>query len=467
MTKKIMWKSTHPFLYEALKEDGAWNDRTLKAVSYNYDNAGNRSSMTVGAITTTYGYDAANKLLTAGTVSYTYDGNGNPLTKTDTSTSQTTTYTYDTENRLTTATLYNGQHFIYGYDYTGMKISNTQAGPKGEPDTHQYLWSKGSVVDQDGNEGQTANNVVHTVNLSQIFTPKTNYIPRVSYFHFDGLASVANVTDAGGNISDSYRYDAFGTTLSGGNTRDNHYQFIGKMGSENEASVGLTYMRNRWYDPNAGRFMTQDSVDIRGGLNLYGYVFNNPINGIDFLGLCPPTATSTGMQTSTATPTPTTNDGSGNNLSYPVAATSNAPGSTVPPGYNNLNVSFGNDYIGVTAGIIIQSDTGLIIPYLGAGAFGPGISLTGSMNSVPTPGDYWTAGLAAGGAASTGGQITFNQGTPVFQPPSSTEFGAGTLGLSGGVVTVYPSIQYQPTRFVIPPNAPYNQNTEWDGTDNR
>ncbi len=254
-------------------------------VSYGYDPAGNRLSMTVGSNTTNYSYDTANKLLTAGTVSYQYDGNGNPIKKTDSSTSQTTLYTYDTENRLATVTLPNGNESIYGYDYTGWKISDTQRGPNGNPDTHQYLWNFGSVVNEDGNEGQTANNVAGLINLSQIFTPKTDYIPRESYFDFDGLASITNVTDAGGNITDSYRYDAFGATLSGGKTKDNHYQFIGKIGIENEASVGLIYIRNRWYDPFLGRFITQDPFDVRGGLNLYEYSLNNPLNRIDPLGL--------------------------------------------------------------------------------------------------------------------------------------------------------------------------------------
>jgi RHS repeat-associated protein len=53
----------------------------------------------------------------------------------------------------------------------------------------------------------------------------------------------------------------------------------------NEASVGLIYMRNRWYDPFLGRFITQDPFDVRGGLNLYEYSLNNPLNRIDPFGL--------------------------------------------------------------------------------------------------------------------------------------------------------------------------------------
>jgi len=211
--------------------NAAYPDRP--AVAYAYDPAGNRAAMTVGTTNTTYSYDAANKLMTAGTVSYTYDGNGNPVKKTDSSNSQTTTYTYDTENRLVGTTLPTGSQFVFGYDYTGWKISDTQKGPGGIMNTQTYLWSGGSVMNEDGDDGQIAHNLVGEVNLSQIYTPKSTKTPMVSYYAFDGLGSVADVTDMTGNITDGYRYDAYGATLSGGKNKDNRYQFVGKMDVEN------------------------------------------------------------------------------------------------------------------------------------------------------------------------------------------------------------------------------------------
>jgi hypothetical protein len=48
---------------------------------------------------------------------------------------------------------------------------------------------------------------------------------------------------------------------------------------------GLFYMRARYYDPEVGRFITKDPIGFAGGLNLYGYVANNPVNSIDPSGL--------------------------------------------------------------------------------------------------------------------------------------------------------------------------------------
>ncbi len=56
------------------------------------------------------------------------------------------------------------------------------------------------------------------------------------------------------------------------------------------ASGGFLYLRNRWYDPKTGRFLTQDPIGLAGGVNLYSYAENNPINFSDAFGLlrCPP-----------------------------------------------------------------------------------------------------------------------------------------------------------------------------------
>jgi uncharacterized protein RhaS with RHS repeats len=47
-------------------------------------------------------------------------------------------------------------------------------------------------------------------------------------------------------------------------------------------------MRNRWYDPQTGRFLSQDPIGLAGGVNLYAYAGNNPASFSDPFGLCPP-----------------------------------------------------------------------------------------------------------------------------------------------------------------------------------
>ncbi len=48
---------------------------------------------------------------------------------------------------------------------------------------------------------------------------------------------------------------------------------------------GLTFLRNRYYDPNTGRFTQMDPIGLAGGLNLYGFAGGDPINFSDPFGL--------------------------------------------------------------------------------------------------------------------------------------------------------------------------------------
>ncbi len=61
----------------------------------------------------------------------------------------------------------------------------------------------------------------------------------------------------------------------------------GFTGAQTPASAGYVYLRNRWYDPTSGRFLTQDPIGLAGGVNLYEYAGNNPVNYSDPFGLCP------------------------------------------------------------------------------------------------------------------------------------------------------------------------------------
>lgn len=102
------------------------------------------------------------------------------------------------------------------------------------------------------------------------------------YYHYDGLGSVVVLSDEAGNIVEEYNYDVFGTpntTSSVGNS----YMFTGRR---YDVESGLYYYRARMYNPSLGRFMQVDAIGYDDGMNIYAYVGNNPINLVDFLGLC-------------------------------------------------------------------------------------------------------------------------------------------------------------------------------------
>jgi RHS repeat-associated protein len=64
----------------------------------------------------------------------------------------------------------------------------------------------------------------------------------------------------------------------------NSFRFTGR---EFDTETSLCYYRARYYDPNSGRFVSEDPIRIQGGINLYAYVRNDPVRLTDPDGRCP------------------------------------------------------------------------------------------------------------------------------------------------------------------------------------
>ena len=103
-----------------------------------------------------------------------------------------------------------------------------------------------------------------------------------SYYHYDGLGSTRQLTDESETVTAGYTYDGFGNVIASTGTSDNVYGFTGEQ--QFEEADNLVFLRARYYDPSIGRFISRDPIGYKGGLNLYRYVENNPINMIDPTG---------------------------------------------------------------------------------------------------------------------------------------------------------------------------------------
>ena len=107
----------------------------------------------------------------------------------------------------------------------------------------------------------------------------------VHFLAYDGNGNVVGLVKAtDGTVSANYEYDPFGQTirLSGPMAKDNPWRFSTKR-VDNETD--LVWYEYRAYNPSTGRWLCRDQVAEVGGINLYGFVKNNPQRSFDFRGL--------------------------------------------------------------------------------------------------------------------------------------------------------------------------------------
>jgi RHS repeat-associated protein len=95
-------------------------------------------------------------------------------------------------------------------------------------------------------------------------------------------SSVARV-DANGVVKTQYTFEPFGTAQATGAADPN---LAGYTGRETDAS-NLVFYRARYYNPALQRFISEDPADVAGGINLYAYVGNRPLDFTDPTGMNP------------------------------------------------------------------------------------------------------------------------------------------------------------------------------------
>jgi RHS repeat-associated protein len=103
-----------------------------------------------------------------------------------------------------------------------------------------------------------------------------------SYFLQDGLGSVTSLSNSAGALANTYSYDSFGQRTAFMGTLTNPFQYTGR---ELDSETSLCYYRARYYDPQNGRFISEDPIQFQGGSNIHAYVRNDPVRLADPSGL--------------------------------------------------------------------------------------------------------------------------------------------------------------------------------------
>jgi RHS repeat-associated protein len=263
---------TRSFTYDLADRLSSVTASNSQNESYNYGTVGNRTSSHL-ASSYTYKSGQFNQLETAvapsQTMVYGYNANGAMTSRTDGST--TWQYTWDFENRMTSAG--NGTSQVnYAYDALGRRISRNDGAQ-----TTNFTYDGNDVLLDD--VGGTQTKYLNGLGIDNKLRQTTG--STTSYFVADHLGSTNGLTDSTGALTASNSYDSFGNATN--TSFPSRYQFTGR---ELDTTTGLQYNRARWYNPNIGRFISEDPIGFRGGdVNLYGYVRNNPTRFIDPRGL--------------------------------------------------------------------------------------------------------------------------------------------------------------------------------------
>lgn len=222
------------------------------------------SAATVGAA------NSANRIAQFGASSFTFDNEGQTTTKT--TGPNGLSFDWDARGRMTRATLANGQSVNYNYDALGRRVSRTANGQ-----TTRFLYDGEDVVLDRNGDGSTVD-YLNSLGIDDKLR-QSSAANGALYFLQDHLGSTAALTNSTGNVVEQIRYEAFGNNPADSLTR------YGYTGRERDPLTKLLYYRARWQDPQQGRFISEDPMGVNGGLNLYDYVRNNPINRIDPYGL--------------------------------------------------------------------------------------------------------------------------------------------------------------------------------------
>lgn len=249
------------------------------AETYTYNAMGVRtaSHLLAGPSTVVTG----NRQTVAGVFAFTYDAEGNTLTKTNTTTGQVTRYTYDHRSQLTLATIHPTTvdpattTVEFAYDYAGRMMSRTINGAR--------TWI---IYDRDMPVAEFADGA-NTFSAAFCYSPDRlddfHGVWRAStgqqWFLKDHLGSVIGATDADGTLLYWNDYDAFGNLRSAVAGNTDAIRFTGRFWNE---ALGLYEMRARFFDPVLGRFTQEDPRGLRGGdVNMYRYAGNNPLTHRD------------------------------------------------------------------------------------------------------------------------------------------------------------------------------------------
>jgi RHS repeat-associated protein len=254
----------------------------IDSEEFRYDAAANRLNFN----TSQFDHVKDNRLKRWRDQEYAYDAWGNLIEKRS-GMGKLQTFVYDCENRLVKAeTLVNGKlesTGSYRYDSLGRRVAKVSE-VNGKTEHKHFLW-QGLRMLREESPGQSSLYVYEPGSYAPLarVDQAEGEEQKLYYFHTDQIGTPLEMTDREGQIVWQATYKAWGAIEKlAVNDVEQNLRFQGQYFDD---ETGLHYNTFRYYDPEVGRFVTQDPIALAGGLNFYSYA-PSPNNWIDPLGWC-------------------------------------------------------------------------------------------------------------------------------------------------------------------------------------
>lgn len=246
-----------------------WQVSQLRQESYNYDAVGNRRGIADSVA-------LGNRLIRLNGYTMQYDADGNLLSKSGNGISMT--LTWNGLGQLASVTR-NGVVTTFGYDGLGRRVRKTVNGV-----TKYFLHDGDNLVLQLDANGNRELEFSYYPGVDQPHAVRRSSDGAMFYYTTELPGHVTGLVNSANQVVNSYSYTPFGTAIDSVEQVAQPFRFTGR---EYDRETGLYYYRARYYDPGVGRFISEDPIGLAGGINVYAYAGNDPLNATDPFGLSP------------------------------------------------------------------------------------------------------------------------------------------------------------------------------------